>query len=145
MNKDAILATIIGFVVGLFITGLILIGPKLLSMIPRLTLPTITLPTSGTTPPVAPADEEFAVTIDSPLEGSIESQAELLVSGSTQAGSIVFIQTDTDDAVTFAADDGKYAGEVTLLEGKNDLSVTAYLKEKQSTQERTVFFTAEEF
>lgn len=145
MNKDAILATIIGFVVGLCITGLILIGPKLISWLPKITFPTITLPTSGTTPQTTPAESEFAITIDSPLEGSIESQAELLVSGSVQAGSLVFIQTDTDDAVTFAAEDGKYATEITLIEGKNDLSVTAYLKEKQSTQAKTVYYTVEEF
>ncbi len=145
MNKDAILATIIGFVVGLLITGLILVGPKLVSMIPKITLPTITLPTISSTPPATPADDEFAITIDSPLEGSIESQAKLLVSGSTQAGSTVFIQTDTDDAVVIAGGDGKYAGEITLVEGKNDISVTAYLKEKQATQETTVFYTPEEF
>ena len=145
MNKDALLATLIGFIVGLIITGLILVGPKLLSMMPKITLPTITLPTKGPTPTAEPSTAEFAVTIDSPLEGSIETSAELLVSGSTQTGSTVFIQTDADDAVVIAGGDGKYAGKITLVEGKNDLSVTAYLKKNQATQQTTVFYTQEEF
>lgn len=145
MNKDALLATIIGFVVGLCITGLILVGPKLISWLPKITLPTITLPTRDATPLATPPDQEFSVTIDSPLESSIESSLDLLVSGTTQAGSTVFIQTDADDAIIIAGDDGKYAEKITLAEGKNDITVTAYLDQKQMSVKRTVFYTPEEF
>lgn len=145
MNKDAILATIIGFVVGLLITGLLLVGPKLLSYLPKITLPTITMPTRGGTPTATLAPSEFGVTIDSPLAESIETTDTLLVSGTSLAGSTIVIQTDADDEVVLAKGDGKYAGKITLVEGKNELSVTSYLKDKQATQKRTIYFTPEEF
>lgn len=145
MNKDALLATIIGFVVGLAITGLILVGPKLLSMMPKISLPAIRMPTKAPTPTPAPATSQFSVTIDSPLKESLESDSQLLVSGSTAPGSTVFIQTDAADALTVAGDDGKYAEKITLSEGKNDLTVTSYGDGVQASERRTVYYTPEEF
>lgn len=145
MNKDAILATVIGFVVGLIITGLILIGPRLMAMLPDVTLPKITLPADIATPSASPSSSSFEVIIASPLADSIEVSSGLLVSGTSQPGATIIIQTDSDDEVIMTAGDGKYAGKITLVEGRNDLTVTAYLKGKQATQQRTVYFTSEEF
>lgn len=138
MNKDALLATVIGFVVGLLITGLLLVGPKLVSLLPK-----ISLPKTAATP--TPAAQNTGFTIDSPLPDSIESSSKLLVSGSTEMGAMVVIQTDVDDEVVLAKDDGKYAGKVTLAEGKNDLTVASYGKTKQETKTIQVFYTPEDF
>ena len=145
MNKDALLATLIGFVIGLFITGLFLAGPKLLSFLPKFSFPSFSFGQTSPTGSPAPAAAEFGLTIDSPLPDSIESSAELLVSGNTEAEAMVVIQTDIDDDAVTAKEDGKYAGKVTLIEGKNDLTVTSYGKTKQGTQTVTVFYTPEEF
>jgi predicted PurR-regulated permease PerM len=145
MNKDAILATIIGFVIGLFITAMLLVGPKLVNMLPKVNfkLPTISLGLNKPTPTSTPAQKEFSVTIDSPLPDSIESENETLVSGSTAALSTVVIEANTTEAISEVKTDGKYAGKVTLIEGKNDITVTSYNKDKKATQTVTVFYTPE--
>jgi hypothetical protein len=145
MNKDAILATIIGFVIGLFITAMLLVGPKLVHMMPKINfkLPTISLGRPKPTPTSAPAQPEFSVTIDSPLPDSIESKNEVLVSGSTAASSTVVIEANTTEAISEVKTDGKYAGKITLIEGKNDITVTSYNKDKKATQTVTVFYTPE--
>jgi hypothetical protein len=144
MNKDALLATVIGFVVGLVITGLLLLAPKLGPYLPKLTLPSFSFG-QKTTPTPTPSLTTGEFTIDSPLADAIESTAEILVSGNAEAGSTVIIQTDGDDEVVLVKEDGKYAGKITLTEGKNDLTVTSYGKSKQETKTVTVFFTQAEF
>lgn len=144
MNKDALLATVIGFVVGLVITGLLLVGPRLVSFLPKISWPSFSF--GQTNPTASPTSTpEVSFTIDSPLPEAIESGAELLVSGSTEPGATVVIQTDVDDEVVIAKEDGKYAGKVTLIEGKNDLVVTSYGKTKQEAKTIAVFYTPEGF
>jgi len=145
MNKDALLATVIGFVVGLVITGLLLVGPKLVSLLPNISCPSFSFGQAKPTTTPAPTNANTGLTIDSPLAESIESSAELLVSGTTEPGAMVALQTDTDDEVVLAKEDGKYAGKVTLIEGKNDLTVTSYGKTKQEAKTIAVFYTPEEF
>jgi len=41
-------------------------------------------------------------------------------------------------------DDGKFAGKVTLVEGKNDVVVTSYLNDKQATSAVITYYTEEE-
>lgn len=147
MNKDALLATIIGFVVGLLITGILLSGPRLMGILPKMSikLPTFSMPTAKPTPVKQIAQKEFAVTIESPLDQSIESKSDLLVSGNTSPGSTVVITGVSDDAISSAKEDGKYAGKITLVEGENNITVTSYLKDKKATQTVTVFYTLEDF
>jgi hypothetical protein len=147
MNKDAILATIIGFIIGLFITGILLVGPSLASLLPKINfkLPTFSFGQTKTTPTPAQKDLQFSVTIDSPLPESIETENEILVSGTTAPDSTVLIEGNTTEAITQVKADGKYAGKITLIEGKNDITVTSYLKDKNAAQTVTVFYTPEEF
>ncbi len=147
MNKDALLATLIGFGIGLLITGLLLLGPNITKALPKIKLPTITFsqskqktvatPTAGATP------SQFAISIQSPLAEAIENTTDLLVSGATSPGATVVIAGPIDETVATAQSDGKYAGKVTLTEGKNDIIVTSYQKTKQVSQTITVYYTPE--
>lgn len=143
MNKDALLATLIGFVIGLLITGVLLVGPRVVRYLPKIKIPQWTISQPHSTPTPSPAQKEFSITIDSPLPDSIESESEVLVSGSTTSKATVVIQSNVNDAATQAKDDGKYAGKVTLVEGRNEISVTSYLKDKKATQTIMVFYTPE--
>ena len=145
MNKDALLATLIGFGIGLLITGLLLAGPNFLKLFPPIKLPTISFSQqkkNAVTP--TPTPPQFAVTIESPLPDSIESNEVLLVSGATSPGATVVIGGPTDETVVVVKDDGKFAGKVTLVEGKNDVVVTSYLNDKQATSAVTAYYTEEE-
>jgi hypothetical protein len=146
MNKDAILATIIGFIIGLLITGMLLVAPRIAHSLPKLNiqLPSLSQLFPQGTPTPSPAPAEFAVTIDSPLPESIESDDEVLVSGTTMAGSTVVIEGNINDIIVAVKDDGKYAGKIILVEGENEITVTSYNTEKQATETVMVFYTPEE-
>ncbi len=144
MNKDALIATLIGFGVGLIITGLFLVGPSLVKGIPKITLPTIQLsPQKSVTPTPRPAAAEL--TIDAPLPDAIETEGSILVSGSSPAGATVVIEGPTGDIVVNANENGKYAGTVALSEGKNEIVVTGHAGGRVFRQTVTVFYTPESF
>lgn len=155
MNRDAMIATIIGFTVGLVITGLILLSPNIAKQIPGFTLPTISFPNitlpsffsfgKKPEPSVTPTPAPAALTIDAPLPDSIEPKSTTVVSGSARAGSTVVIGGPADEAVILATEQGKYAGQIILVEGKNDITVTMLSDNEQMTQTITVFYTSEEF
>lgn len=152
MNKDAILATIIGFAVGLLVTGLVLFGPSLFKNMPKISFPKISLPSwPKTTPTPTPGVTQTKplphdLVIDSPLSDAIADTASLLVSGTTSDGALVVLSTTSDDAVVTATNEGKFAGKITLVEGKNTISITAFSKDKkQITKTVTVFYTPEKW
>jgi len=138
MNKDALLATLIGFGIGLCITGLLLVGPNITKALPK-----IQLPKTASAPAPTPTPSQLTVTIESPLAEAIENSTDLLVSGVTHPGSTVVIAGSVDDIAVVAQTDGRYAGKITLAEGKNDITVTAYINTKQVVQTVTVYYTPE--
>ena len=154
MNKDAILATLIGFGIGLVITGIFLLGPNLVKTLPSIKFPTIsfTLPKiniglmkkSQSPPPIpSPVPSPDTLSIDNPLADMIITKSEVLVSGKAPAGSTIVLQSPIDESVAVAHDDGSYAGTLILTEGKNSVSVTAYHQEKVLQQLIIVFYTPE--
>jgi len=152
MNKDALLATFIGFIVGLFVTGLVLYGPGLTKNLPKFQFPKIsfTLPTFGKnkttpTPTQAEIKKEHAVTIESPLPDALEQSDKVLVSGTTTPNSTVILSGEVDDVVIEANSDGKYAGKMMLTEGKNDVTATSFLNSQAVTQTVSVFYTPEDW
>lgn len=148
MNKDAMLATLIGLVLGLTIAGAFIFGPSLARALQRLKLPTITLPKTvpKTTPSPVPSPKAFGVTITAPLPDAIEPKEDVVVSGITSAGATVVIGGPVDDDVVAAGTDGAYAGKITAIEGKNDITVTAYGSDgKQAQSTVTIYYTEENF
>lgn len=143
MNRDAIVATIIGFGVGLVITGIFLLGPNLAKHLPTVTFPAISLPKAQ--PTSTPTPKSVSFSIDAPLPDSIETTGSVLVSGNSPTGSLVVIEGESDEVIVVANGDAKYAGKVSLEEGKNEIIVTSYVKEKPSRQSVTVFYTPEKF
>ncbi len=146
MNRDAILATLIGFGVGLFIMVVILFGPSLVKKFPAVSLPKLSIPKiTRSQPTPTPTPGPKPLTIQSPLPDSLESKAKIVVSGTTQPDSLVVVEGPSDEAVVKTNGEGKFAGEVTLSEGKNELIVTSYANQKAERKTVTVFYTPEEF
>lgn len=155
MNRDAILATLIGFGLGLLITGAFLLGPNLTKSFKfpsfnfHLSLPNWSLPKSPintVSPTSLPTPTQSGVTIDSPQPDAIVGKIDLLVSGSTLPHARVVVGGPQDEDVVESSDEGTYAGKVTLVEGKNDIIVTGYdTKGTPTNATITVFYTPEEF
>ena len=144
MNKDALLATLIGFGIGLLITGFLLLSPYILKAFPMIQLPRFSFLEKKTEVPPTPTPAALTVTIDSPLPDAIEEKDEVLMSGATKPGSAVVVAGPLDEVVVVANGEGKFAGKVSLAEGKNDISVTAYEGSQQSSAAVTVFYTPEQ-
>jgi hypothetical protein len=150
MNKDALLATIIGFGVGLVIAAVVFLGPSIFQNMPKFGLPNVSwimnkfASSNKATPTPTPAPNE-TLTIQSPLADAIEPKSETLVSGTVAPDSIVVIEGETTETVAVANNQGAYAGKISLGEGKNDIMVTSYTKDKVQTQTVRVYFTPENF
>lgn len=141
MNRDAILATVIGFGVGLLIMGILLLGPNIAQFLPNINFDFLkTSKQTGT--PEAPAP---TFTIDSPLDDAIESEATVLVSGKAAEASTIVLQGPRDELVVVATREGTYAGRVGLVEGTNTILVTMYNKGEATSLSKIVFYTPEEF
>lgn len=151
MNKDAVLATIIGFGVGLVIAGLVFLGPTIFSGMPKITLPDMSFitrlfqKTQTTIKPTPTPKPDSELSIDSPLPESIEPKNETLVSGITYQNATVILEGELGEAVVTANGNGAYAGKLMLKEGKNELVVTSYAKEKMKSAQVTVYYTPEDF
>lgn len=150
MNKDALLATIIGFGVGLIIAALVFLGPSLIKNFPQIKMPdmsaisSIFKQTSKPKPTPTPKPGE-GLSIQSPLPEAIEAKNETLVSGTAAPESIIVIETNSVETVTVANLQGSYAGKIALGEGKNDILVTSHSNGKTQTQTVTVYYTPEDF
>lgn len=151
MNKDAWLATIIGFGIGLIIAGIVFIGPSLAGTLPKGILSQLSRITNNLkkpSPPVTPTPKPANprdLTIESPLPESIEPKNETLISGSTHPNAIVVLEGESSESVTHANEHGAYAGKLPLTEGKNDITVTSYSDQGVFSQTVTVFYTEESF
>lgn len=154
MNRDALIATLIGFGIGLLITGIILVGPAVAKNIPSFKFPTITMPAislpsfprfgSKPMPSPTPTPSAAAFSIDAPLADSIESQDTVTVSGRAPAATVVIVGGHLNEAAVKTSE-GTYAAEISLVEGKNDLTVTAVSDTFQQSLTVVVYYTPEEF
>ena len=149
MNKDAILATTIGLILGLAIAGVFIFGPGVARSLPKFTLPSFSFPkpTTKTLPQPTSAPKEFTLSITAPLPDAVEPKKDVVVSGLTAQGATVVIQGPVDEDVVISGADGAYAGRITATEGKNDITVTAYSEggTKQAQTAVTIFYTEENF
>lgn len=145
MNKDALLATLIGLGLGLAVTGIFVLGPQLAKSLPHLSFPKFTLrqPKPQLRPTSTPTPTQIVFSVSSPLPESIELSDQLVVSGTAPLQSLIVVQGTLDDDVIQVNGDGKYAAKVTLSEGKNDLVITNYVGEKNTSQTVTVYYTSE--
>lgn len=151
MNKDALLATVIGFGVGLVIAAIVFLGPTMFKGMPQFKFPDVsalfsrfTSQQGGGNPTPTPKPND-ALTIQSPLPEAIEPQNELLISGSAPPNSTIVIEGESSENVVIANAKGSYAGKIALGEGKNEITVTSHTKDKTQQQTVTVYYTPEDF
>jgi hypothetical protein len=151
MNKDAILATLIGFAIGLTITGIIIVAPTAAKTLPKFAIPHISLPSfhmpsfgsaKKGTPSQSPTKSASEMVTNSsfdiatPADGSIITTETVKVSGPAMHPKTVLITSSTEDAVATVAD-GTYTATVSLKEGRNDITVTA-VSEAGSVDTKTI-------
>lgn len=151
MNKDALLATVIGFGVGLVIAALVFLGPAMFKNMPQIHMPDFSafmnkfaVQKNSAKPTPTPKPNE-TLSIQSPLAESIEQNNESLISGSTLPNAVVVIEGEGTENVVVANAEGAYAGKISLGEGKNEITVTSYAGANAQRLSVIVYFTPEDF
>lgn len=144
MNKDALLASGIGFGIGLVITGAILLGPTLITQLTtRRNVQSGDVQsasqTAGNT--VNNQNGSTGVTIDSPAAESILTENTVEISGKASEGTTIVIAGDVDETVVTVDSSGMYKGTIGLKEGKNEISVSGIQDGKPTVQKQILFYT----
>lgn len=137
MKKEALLAIVIGILVGLGITFAIYrVRLTLLQNEPEES----TLIESNITPSISPSTEKLLIT--SPLNESIVSSAQATVSGTAEGNEIVVVMVNDEEYITQADEIGAFAVNVTYSAGSNFITVTAISADgSQKTKELIVIFS----
>lgn len=156
MNRDAIIATIIGFIIGLLITSLLLFGPRIFKNLPNIKLPDIKIEfpnlskiSPGQTGKSQSETEKDTInqknTISFPENEALLSDKDITLTGKTEAGSQVLISTDEKDILAETDSKGSFKAELSLNEGQNILHVLFTNNKSQELKNITVYYTPETF
>lgn len=141
MNKDTVVASVIGF-------GLGLVAAIALWVVPRV-LPK-TLPSSS---PALVAEKKVEgvtdqktsddMTISTPTEGEIFTANSIKVQGKTSATSLVVITTANSNEVLTPKSDGSFEASVNLIEGNNQILVASHQGAEEKVTPVSVFYYPE--
>jgi len=142
VDKDVVLAITIGVAIGGLTAFFVFFLPKIAPKTSPKTEQEETVKKEELTPPLTPS---ALLTIESPQDGAIFSEDKISVSGKTKPGALVAIVSLIDEQVVEANDNGVFEAEISLEEGTNEISVTAYLEEdEEETLTVIVYYTEEE-
>ncbi|MBI4067551.1 hypothetical protein HY407_04155 [Candidatus Gottesmanbacteria bacterium] len=89
---------------------------------------------------ITPQTQSIYLEINSPKEGEVALDGEILVSGKTLPNSTVIIFTDTDETSVESNGDGTFESTIVLTKGNNVLKVTAYGLDGQETSKMLQVF-----
>ena len=142
VDKDIILAIIIGIFVGGLTAFSVFFLPKFLSKTPSQTENVETVMEEEPAP--SPISSSF-LTLENPQNEAIFSEDEITVSGKTTPNALVVIISPTDEETIEADDKGNFEAKILLEEGDNEISITAYTKDdEEQTESITVYYSEEE-
>lgn len=142
MKKDVLIAGCIGFFIGSI--GALTVT-HLPNLIQEVTKKQITKQTSlSPVPSIAQiVPKESLLSIDQPPDGSISDDKRIKISGKSQKGSVILIDTDWDSQIVESASDGTFSSNLTISEGANQIQVTSYNQDTENSKTITVFYTPE--
>jgi len=156
MNKDALLATIIGVIIGVFLTAVIVTGPALFNRLKDIKFTLPKLPVFTQTKNTDPQNEEKIISdkpsekseynfkIASPLNKSISKSEEILISGNAPSGSKILISGPLEEVVVTSLENNSFAGSIKIEEGVNTISALLLNKENPIIDTILIFYTQEE-
>jgi hypothetical protein len=134
MRKEVILAVIIGIILG----GVILYGINLANNSSRFNPnKNDTEVNSNGVAPTPTKKSENQITIISPQDNSVMTEAQTTLRGSAKPNVNIAIITESDDILTGSDNSGNFSSVINLISGENQINVTA-VDEKQATSSSTI-------
>ena len=149
MRREAVLAIVIGFSVGIIISAGLLLGRKNIRQKINLRWPTrrteetsLPTPTQVEEEAIATPETPVALTITSPEDESIINEEKIVLTGETTPSAIISIVYEEGEALGEADENGDFSFEIPLIGGTNEIVITAYsLEGGEAGKEITVVYT----
>lgn len=139
MNKDTVVASIIGFGLGLVAAIAIWVAPHI---IPKRTN-TVNTPIASQETSDNNQVETLTLDVPMPHDGDIAKTKEIEVKGKTQNATLVTVSSNDDTFVTTASQNGEFTVKINLSEGANEINVTSLTPNKQEHQQLFVYYVSE--
>lgn len=149
MKKESIVAILVGFGLGLTAALTILVLPQKISHF-KLDIPFITqkdkvsvrVDQDSSVQTITPTLKKLVV--DEPKDRLITQKSPLTVGGTAAPNSLVVLLTINNAAATTTDEEGKFEFKADLDEGRNDIQLTAYPKDKEPEVNSIVVYYIEE-
>lgn len=142
MKKDITLAILIGLVFGMLAAFIVIFLPNLTKNNQQSSSLTATV-----SPAVTPSENSTSVTaidIKQPLPNSVLTEKSATLEGNVKNSKLVLLDSDSDTMVLNASDSGNFKQTISLSEGSNKFTITAY-DDKGETTSKTfmLYYTPE--
>lgn len=141
MKNDVLVAILIGFLIG----GSVAIGitylPNILKNAPKTRSEKIALSVSPS-PQIESKNttDTILVTVDKPENEKIIDTSSVTVTGKTNQGNTIFLDTDAETQIATVSGDGTFSSNINLNEGINNIIITAYSSNGDSLEKNLVLY-----
>ena len=140
MNKDTVVASIIGFGLGLVAAIALWVVPRVLPKLPQIKSPTQKEAVTET----AQNNAAEGLSITAPLNGEIIQSDTVTVKGKAAKTNLVIISTVDKSQVITPNENGEYSSPVKLVEGNNIIVVSLISDETTATEKINVFYFSDD-
>lgn len=140
MNRDTVIASVIGFGLGLVAAIALWVVPKMLPKAddsPKVTQQETKAEVAGKT------SDTSVFSISTPQDGSITDKKSVNVAGLANDAHLVVVSTASQSAVITPSANGEFKADIDLTEGVNEIIVTKYAKDQDEQQKVMVYYSTE--
>lgn len=138
MNKDTVIASFIGFGLGLIAAITLWVVPRILPKNPQ-TQPTIQQETTSN----EQENKSKIFEISAPMDGSISESDTIKVSGSALGAQLIVIATATKNVVITPDASGNFSEDIGISEGGNNITITQYNETDYETKHLYIYYYPE--
>lgn len=139
MNKDTVVASIIGFGLGLVAAIALWVVPRVL---PK-AIPKIQEKETAVEEQQKPEEKTSGFTVSVPSDGEITNEKTVKITGISSSNSLVVVSTFSDNETINPETNGSFSTNIDLTEGSNEIVVTNYTPDKTETKRMFVFYYPE--
>lgn len=141
MNKDTVVASVIGFSLGLIAAIALWVVPKIM---PKPNTPsTISDSVNQEQPSASEVNGTSTFEIASPKDGEIVQSKDLTLSGKASNAKLIVVTTPSSSVVLEPSDQGEFSTPLTLSEGANPITIAAYTGDTNESQKLFVYYEIE--
>lgn len=128
MNKDTVLASTIGFGLGLVVAIALWIIPRFVTTSPS---------TSPSPTQTTQSEEQTELLIKKPIDKEMVTNKKITIEGTSGRG-IVVVGSPLEETVSKLDAPGSFQTNVSLEEGENEITITSYLPTGEVNQTKTI-------